>query len=75
MTAAAQAATVSEASAGIFAASTSPGDAINRRILEVSEDRVQGFVRDPMRTIAELSGLPMPVRGALVVSATTTRRR
>ena len=77
MTAAAQAATVSEASAGIFAASTSPGDAINRRILEVSEDRVQGFVRDPMRTIAELSGLPMPVvveRIRAMLEAGTIRR-
>src|SRR4051812_42714350 len=39
----------------------SPHDPINRRILEVSEDRVRGFVRDPMRTIAELSGIAMPV--------------
>ena len=39
----------------------SPHDPINRRILEVSEDRVRGFVRDPMRTIAELSGIAIPV--------------
>src|SRR4051794_34540572 len=55
------AALVGEASATGFATSASPRDAINRRILEVSEDRVRGFVRDPMRTIAELSGIAMPV--------------
>jgi DNA-binding Lrp family transcriptional regulator len=36
-------------------------DPINRSILEVSEDRVRGFVRDPMRTIAELANVPMPI--------------
>src|SRR5437868_6397341 len=44
-----------------FATSASPRDPTNRQILEVSEDRVRGFVRDPMRTIAELSRVPMPV--------------
>src|ERR1700747_2011258 len=32
-------------------------DPINRRILEVSEDQVKGFVRDPMGEIARLSGV------------------
>jgi len=35
---------------------TSPHDPINRAILEVSEDRVRGFVRNPMGEIARLSG-------------------
>ena len=55
------AASVGEASATIFPSTASPSDPINRQILEVSEDRVRGFVRDPMRTIAELSHVPMPV--------------
>ena len=41
--------------------SISPHDPLNRSILEVSEDRIAGFVRDPMRTIAELSHVPMPI--------------
>ena len=41
--------------------SVSPHDPLNRSILEVSEDRIAGFVRDPMRAIAELSHVPMPV--------------
>lgn len=32
-------------------------DSINARILTVSEDRIQGFVRDPIAVIAEQSGL------------------
>ncbi|MEA2326156.1 MAG: hypothetical protein QOE68_1115 [Thermoanaerobaculia bacterium] len=32
-------------------------DPINARILAVSEDRIQGFVRDPIGTIAEQSGV------------------
>lgn len=36
---------------------TSPKDEINRRILEVSEDQIKGFVRNPFRVIAERSGL------------------
>jgi DNA-binding Lrp family transcriptional regulator len=35
----------------------SPSDPINRRILEVSEDQVRGFVRDPMGEIAVRSGV------------------
>ena len=41
--------------------SVSPHDPLNRSILEVSEDRIAGFVRDPMCTIAELSHVPMPI--------------
>ena len=33
------------------------GDPINARILAVSEDRVQGFQRDPMWEIARQSGV------------------
>ena len=36
-------------------------DAINAKILEVSEDRVQGFQRDPLGEIARLSGVDLPV--------------
>src|SRR5258708_31516513 len=32
-------------------------DPINARILAISEDRIQGFVRDPIAVIAEQSGL------------------
>jgi len=32
-------------------------DPVNARILAVSEDRIQGFVRDPIGTIAEQSGV------------------
>src|SRR6266849_4377101 len=32
-------------------------DPVNARILAVSEDRIQGFVRDPITVIAEQSGL------------------
>ena len=36
-------------------------DPINAKILEVSEDRVQGFQRDPLGEIARLSGVEQPV--------------
>jgi DNA-binding Lrp family transcriptional regulator len=39
----------------------SPRDAINRRILEVSEDRIRGFVREPFEEIAKRSGLDLPM--------------
>jgi DNA-binding Lrp family transcriptional regulator len=32
-------------------------DPVNHRILEISEDRIQGFVRDPFQEIAKLSGV------------------
>ena len=35
----------------------SPRDAVNRQILETSEDRIQGFVRDPIGEIAARSGV------------------
>ena len=35
----------------------SPRDAINRQILEVSEDRIRGFVRDPIWEIARQTGI------------------
>lgn len=34
-------------------------DPINARILAVSEDRIQGYERDPLAAIARLSGLPL----------------
>lgn len=36
---------------------TSPQDVINRAVLEVSEDQIQGFVREPMHEIAKRCGL------------------
>jgi hypothetical protein len=36
-------------------------DPINARILEVSEDRIQGFQRDPLGEISRLSGVELPV--------------
>ena len=39
----------------------SPRDAINRRILEVSEDRIRGFVREPFEEIAKRSGLDVSI--------------
>jgi hypothetical protein len=36
-------------------------DPINARILAVSEDRIQGFQRDPLGEIARLSGVELPV--------------
>ena len=36
-------------------------DSINAQILAVSEDRIQGFVRDPFGEIAEKAGLPPEV--------------
>ena len=36
-------------------------DPINAKILEVSEDRVQGFQREPLQEISRLSGVELPV--------------
>ena len=36
-------------------------DPINRQILEISEDRIQGFLRDPLGEIARLSGVDLPL--------------
>ena len=38
---------------------TSPKDAINRAILEVSEDQIKGFSRNPIGEIAKRAGLPV----------------
>jgi DNA-binding Lrp family transcriptional regulator len=40
---------------------TSPKDITNRSILEVSEDQIKGFVRNPFALIAERSGVPVDV--------------
>ena len=52
-------------------------DPVNARILAVSEDRVQGFVREPFATISDLSAVPLKtvverIRGML--EAGTIRR-
>jgi len=39
----------------------SPRDAVNRRILEVSEDRIRGFVREPFEEIARRTQLDLGV--------------
>ena len=52
-------------------------DEINARILAVSEDRIAGFVRDPMRAIAENCGLPVDLvmeRIRAMLAAGTIRR-
>ncbi len=46
-----------------FTTPVSTRDAVNRQILEVSEDRVSGFVRDPILTVAQRSGV-----GAAIVT-------
>lgn len=55
----------------------SPHDAVNRQILEVSEDRIRGFVRNPIGEIALRSGLDAPVvieRIRAMLDAGTIRR-
>ncbi len=52
-------------------------DPVNAAILAVSEDRVQGFHRDPFRVIAEAAGVPVDVvleRIAAMLVAGTIRR-
>jgi DNA-binding Lrp family transcriptional regulator len=39
--------------------STSPKEATNRAILEIAEDQVKGFVRNPFAEIAKRSGIPL----------------
>ena len=56
---------------------TSHTDPVNAQILAVSEDRVQGFVRDPFGTIAEQSGVDVETvmtRIAAMLRAGTIRR-
>ncbi len=43
---------------GVVEVPVAIGDPINTKILSVSEDRIQGFQRDPVGSIAELSGVP-----------------
>jgi len=53
------------------------GDPINARILAVSEDKLQGFQRNPFGEIARLSGVEMPVvleRIQALVKGGTIRR-
>jgi DNA-binding Lrp family transcriptional regulator len=40
---------------------TSPKDIVNRAILEVSEDEIKGFVRNPMHEIAVRSGIDISI--------------
>ncbi|HUR45880.1 MAG TPA: hypothetical protein VMZ27_08415 [Candidatus Saccharimonadales bacterium] len=52
-------------------------DPINSKILEISEDRIQGFQRDPLGEIARLSGVALPLvieRIQAMLSAGTIRR-
>jgi DNA-binding Lrp family transcriptional regulator len=52
-------------------------DPINARILEISEDRIQGFQRDPLGIIATKSGVELPVvieRIQAMLRAGTIRR-
>src|ERR1700732_241707 len=52
-------------------------DAINSKILAVSEDRIQGFAREPFREIARLSGVDEPLvleRIRAMLAAGTIRR-
>lgn len=52
-------------------------DPINKQILRVSEDRIQGFVRNPLGEIAELAGIEVPIiieRLKAMLEAGTIRR-
>ncbi|MDB6124598.1 MAG: Lrp/AsnC family transcriptional regulator [Pedosphaera sp.] len=52
-------------------------DPINAKILAISEDRIQGFQRDPLGEISRLSGVELPLvieRIQAMVSAGTIRR-
>src|SRR5260221_7517950 len=62
---------------GMSAATISHTDEINARILAVSEDRIAGFVREPMREIARGCGLPVELvieRIRAMLQAGTIRR-
>lgn len=53
------------------------GDSVNARILAVSEDKIQGFQRDPLGEISRLSGVELPVvieRIQAMVKGGTIRR-
>lgn len=47
--------------AEVLTVPVSTRNGINRQILEVSEDRIRGFVRDPITTIADRSGVEVPI--------------
>lgn len=52
-------------------------DPVNARILAISEDKIEGFVREPFHEIARRSGVPVDVvmaRIAAMLSAGTIRR-
>src|SRR5271163_1379774 len=52
-------------------------DPLNARILAVSEDKIQGFVREPFAEIAERSGVPLETvigRIRVMLAAGTIRR-
>lgn len=52
-------------------------DPVNAKILAISEDKIQGFVREPFEAIAERSGVPVNVvmaRIAAMLRAGTVRR-
>src|SRR5262245_55707713 len=40
---------------------TATTDPINSRILSVSEDKIQGFLPDPLGEVARLSGVELPI--------------
>src|ERR1041384_5917463 len=53
------------------------GDPVNARLLAVSEDRLQGFQRDPLGELARRSGVPLAVvieRIQAMLRAGTIRR-
>jgi len=61
----------------LAAAPVSPEDPVNRTILAVSEDRIQGFSRYPFQQIAEQSGVPVDTvleRIRAMLEAGTIRR-
>ena len=61
----------------VLETAVSPRDAVNRQILEVSEDRIRGFVRDPFAEIARLSGVDLETvidRVRAMLEAGTVRR-
>jgi AsnC-like protein len=60
-----------------MAGTTEHTDQINERILEISEDKIQGFVREPFQLISQLSGVDRPVvleRIRAMLAAGTIRR-
>src|ERR1700733_6216481 len=53
------------------------GEPVNAQILAVSEDKIQGFQKNPLREIARLSGVELPVvieRIQAMLRAGTVRR-